>query len=358
MHSSVTERSSAWLEHLLWEQDVAGSNPVAPTIFCLENETPNGSRLLANLSSDEVWKALADCAAALLKVANAMGGGGSLPVSQLHQSPHTAPNYSQSIREIINEMLIAKARAERSDRYLRQLRVSLGSFSRGKSNVALTAVTVADLEKWLFNRGWKIHTMKGYLGDVRSLFNFAERRGYVSRDVSKGVELPAAHNFNPPQIHTPEQVLTVLQSAREFGPDVMRHLAIRYFCGVRSAEAHRMTEENILPGYIEVTAEKSKTRRRRLIKIQPVLSAWLALGGVIRPIRPDTVRAAIKRSGVEWPSNVTRHSFVSYHLAKFENAGKTALEAGHSEQMLFAHYRELVTGERAEQFWNLFPPMI
>src|SRR5688572_32572056 len=26
-------RSSAWLEHLHWEQDVAGSNPVAPTIF-------------------------------------------------------------------------------------------------------------------------------------------------------------------------------------------------------------------------------------------------------------------------------------------------------------------------------------
>lgn len=68
-----------------------------------------------------------------------------------------------------------------------------------------------------------------------------------------------------------------------------------------------------------------------------------------------TVRRVARLSGAPWPANVTRHSFVSYHLAAFENAGKTALEAGHSEQMLFNHYRAVVTQTTAQEFWALRP---
>src|SRR5258708_7683967 len=32
---SITGRSSAWLERLVWDQEVAGSNPVAPIFFKL-----------------------------------------------------------------------------------------------------------------------------------------------------------------------------------------------------------------------------------------------------------------------------------------------------------------------------------
>ena len=267
------------------------------------------------------------------------------------------PDDSRSVVETVNEFLLAKARSGRSDRYLRQARVSLSSFAAGRARKPLSAVTVHDVEGWLNSTDWAPRTQRGYLGDVRTMFNFAIRRGLLDRNPGAGVELPAFNDEDPPRIHTPAETRLVLDAARERDPDVCRHLAVRYFAGVRSAETHRLTEENIMldRGVLEVPAKKAKTRRRRLVTIQPNLRAWLELGGELRPMSPMTVRAVIKASKVEWHHNVTRHSFVSYHLAQFQNAAKTALEAGHTEQMLFSNYRELVTPAVAAEFWNILP---
>ena len=319
-------------------------------------EAPSVPHLSPNLPP-EVLALLAQASAALAAVASALTGNAKVAPASL--PPVSASgSLCPTVRDCINEMIIAKARAERADRYIRQLRVSLGSFAKGKGNVPLCEITVGNVEKWLFHQGWKVKTMRGYLGDVRALFSFAMRRGYLAKNPALGVELPVdKSNERPPGIHRPEEVKRVLETARAADLDVMRHLALRYFAGVRSAEAHRMREEDlkIERGFIEVPAIKSKTRRRRLVKIAPALAAWLALGGTLRPIGPMSVRRVIKLSGVACPHNVTRHSFVSYHLAMWENAGKTALEAGHSEQMLFNHYRELVDSETAAAFWAIRP---
>ena len=295
---------------------------------------------------------MAQAAAALQAAANAMlgveGPGIALPI-----------NESCTVNEAVNEFLRAKARAGRSDRYLQALRVSLRSFARARSGTALTAVTVTELEKWMQNSNWGPRTQRGYLSDVRTLFNFAVRRGLATQNPAAAVELPVCDQ-PAPSIHTPEQASKVLELARQTDLNLCRCLAVRYFAGLRSSEAARLRESEIKDGFIEVTASNSKTRRRRLVTVQPALSAWLALGGAL-PLHDVNNRhrwfsAALRQKHeILWTHNVTRHSFVSYHLAHFQSAAKTALEAGHTEQMLFTHYRELVTPDSAAKYWALRP---
>ena len=162
----------------------------------------------------------------------------------------------------------------------------------------------------------------------------------------------------PPGLHTPAEVRRVLATAAQHDLNACRCLAVRYFAGLRTSEAVALEEKEIKTeaGFIEVTAAKAKTRRRRLVVITPALRAWLALGGEL-PLKQvnNRLRRIVALAGVPWPANVTRHSFCSYHLAEFGNAGKTALEAGHSEAMLFAHYREVVTPAAAAEFWAIRP---
>jgi site-specific recombinase XerC len=287
------------------------------------------------------------------RIASAMLGSSAAP-----ELPASS-DFSLTLAETVNEFLRAKARAGRSDRYLRELRMTLKSFSRGRFSTPLCDVTAADIEAWLGAHNWAMRTQRGYLTDLRTLFNFAVRRGMLQQNPANVIELPDAEQV-PQSLHTPEQAAVVLEFARSYDPDVCRSLAVRYFAGLRSAEIERITEAEIKAEFIEVPASKSKTRRRRLVMIQPNLKAWLALGGEL-PLRNVSNKMRWftgllqKTHGIEWTHNVTRHSWCSYHLAQFQNAGKTALEAGHSEQMLFNHYRELVTPDQAKEFWKIVP---
>jgi len=296
----------------------------------------------------ELLQALAEAG----RIASMMLGTSAPPIQ-------TRSDFSLTVAEAVNEFLRAKARAGRSDRYLRTLRVTLKSFAKGRFSKPLSEVTVSDVEAWLESQNWSARTQKGYLSDVRTLFNFAIKRGLVNQNPAAAVELPDWEEA-PKSLHLPGQVKTVLEFSRSYDPNICRSLAVRYFSGLRSAEIERIEEEDIKAEFIEVTAAKSKTRRRRLVPIQPNLKAWLQLGGEL-PLHDVNNRmrwftaALKKRHGIDWPHNVTRHSWCSYHLAHFRNAAETALQAGHTEQMLFQHYRELVTPDQAKEFWAIAP---
>ena len=63
---------------------------------------------------------------------------------------------------------------------------------------------------------------------------------------------------------------------------------------------------------------------------------------------------AVEKAGIEWPHNCLRHSFCSHAVASYGFTW-TSLQADHSERMLRDHYREVVTKQDAEKYWNIRP---
>ena len=61
-----------------------------------------------------------------------------------------------------------------------------------------------------------------------------------------------------------------------------------------------------------------------------------------------------EKAGIVWTPNVLRHSFCSYAVTA-KGFTWTGLQADHSERMLREHYREVVSAEDAQRYWEIRP---
>jgi integrase len=225
---------------------------------------------------------------------------------------------------------------------------------------------------------------------ISTLFSYAIERGWATEDpVAYVKKLKATASIG---ILTPEQFAKVLEAASE---ETLPYWLLGGFSGLRRAEIERLEWKDIhfdLAKYraliqapkggdkeaigkadkakeewrksalVEVPALKSKTASRRFVQIQDNLAAWLeAYIGRIGNVCPRNLRKLLEADRTaaglkKWPSNALRHSFASYHLAKFHDQAKLAIELGHTDQgLLHRHYRELVKPEHAEKYWNIVP---
>lgn len=142
-------------------------------------------------------------------------------------------------------------------------------------------------------------------------------------------------------------------------------IALGGLAGLRLEEILRLEWEDIwrVPGHVEVTAQKAKTRSRRLVEICPALAAWLqpyrSFSGVLFSKSKDTFYESFSalRKTLEIPSkrNGLRHAFCTYHFALHSNEGLTAAQAGNSPAMIHAHYKGLATKAEADGWFCVAP---
>jgi len=142
-------------------------------------------------------------------------------------------------------------------------------------------------------------------------------------------------------------------------------LVLALLAGLRPEEADRIqwSSINLDTGTVTVDAAASKVRQRRIVHLMPSAREWMKLARKFNsrlPLPQPTRRRFLRRLrdhlGFKiWPKDVLRYSAASYWRAECQHAAKVAFELGNSVGVLLRHYRELVTKEEAERFWDIRP---
>jgi integrase len=282
--------------------------------------------------------------------------------------PHLqATKRSCTAAELVDELLQAKEADGASTRYLADLRSRLNQFAAVFDGKPLAQISAPQIDEWLRSladkdTGKRLSpvTRNNFRRVLIVAFNFALGRGYCAGNPAEG-SAKAKEIASTVGILSVEETARLLESA---SAELVPYVAIGAFAGLRRAELERLDwrEVDLQSGLIEVTASNAKSARRRFVKIQPNLAKWLqpyaqVSGNVTPPGYRVLLENAREAAGIsEWPQNALRHSFASYHLARFNDAAALALELGHTNaNLVFQHYRQLVKPKQAERYWKIAP---
>lgn len=235
-------------------------------------------------------------------------------------------------------------------------------------------VTRKDILDWLDQHKLTGATRDGYRRCLRAMFEYgvAEQLLEVNpvasiKKIRMDERLPSCFNS--------DDVNAVLTCAAEHAPVMVPTLAVQFFAGLRPGEAKGLdwAAVDFREKIIRVTPETSKVRRSRIIPLNKTLAAWLIPyrqeSGPIgvktqnqfdyymtrKPIGQDEHKGILGATGVEWIQDGPRKTFASMHYAAHEDAAKLAAVLGHTggHDVLFRHYRGLVTKAEAKRYWAL-----
>jgi integrase len=264
---------------------------------------------------------------------------------------------SVPLRELFEEFLAIKQQDSASRRYMADLRSKVGRFVIAHHSKLTCDVTPADVEHWIRSLYIGLVSRESYRRNLSTFLEFGRRRGYSRVNPAADIKIRRRPDGDV-TILTPEQVEALL---RNCPPELLAYVAICAFAGLRPSETAALdwADIHLNTMQIEVRARHSKTRRYRLVPIQPNLAAWLTKSekraGTVYYSRRK-FRETYKAAGMpEWTMDVLRHSYGTYRLPILKSADALALEMGNSPDVIFRHYRRPVSEASALAYFAITP---
>ena len=105
---------------------------------------------------------------------------------------------SVPLESAVNELIEAKERAGRSERYCKDLRLRLGRLCAAFDCKTIAQISTADLERFLCDLNVAAETRNTFRRDMRTLRSFAEKRGWATAMTAKNTE--KAKTISGPQV--------------------------------------------------------------------------------------------------------------------------------------------------------------
>ncbi len=287
-----------------------------------------------------------------------LGGTASLKEAVAFYMKHARPAGGvKSFNELLKFYLNLKRVKGVTPKHIQGLQSVGEMFAEDFGEIPVSLITQEAAEEWLSELDLEPVTIGNRIRDLRCIFREAVRRSWCALS-------PFANIQKPQAIGGEITCLTPKEVARLFvhcPADLMPSLALKIFAGLRTSELLRLEWSQIGKAEVIVQARQSKTRKRRVVTIQPNLARWFALAnheeGFVWNKGQNAFHDAIARlaaaAEVGMKSNIFRRTFASYHFAKFKNENLTAAEMGNSPKVVYEHYRAVATAEMAKLFWNI-----
>lgn len=289
------------------------------------------------------------------------------------------PAVAETAVEVARDAFIAYRTPHISKGALRDYARTLKFLCEAHSKKSVHAFAAPDVEALLKKHATGPKRHNNMRSDLHAFFNYCmspARKWTKENPVVGTTRFTIARGI--PDILTPQKAAELMafvetyaggERANDKPGFLVPYFALTLFAGIRpsvddgeirkladSPEMERLIAQKM--GVIRITPGVSKVGEVRQVKIRPNLAAWLArypLKDFPIVVRNMQDKVSVVRKRFALTDDVSRHTFISAHVAKWKSMGEAALEAGNSERMIKKHYLNMLSDADADAFWGIVP---